>query len=720
MALLLRVLTYCKQPPGAPMEQRFDPLGGTIGRNADNHFVLPDVSKFISRHHCRIEFSSAEGCYTLTDLGSNASQVSGQTVGNGKTARLKHNDTLMIGDYQLQVIVEEQANTPPAAVLDPFAYQATPSQYAQPPAANFLDQPNQVSNQSGFQDPLSAASILDVGMGSNADPLGFNSLGLGGDPLGGPLGGATSQPNTYRGSESDHLAAHHMPYVAPNVVSRPPAPPAYPQGGLPSGGATIPDDFLSHPAAPAPAWAPPAPAAGGAPVALIPDDFDWLAPAAVAAPAPVAAPAWQAPAPTPPAAPLLGADFDPLGGTPLAPLATPQAQPLMPANFDPLGGTPVGAPASAAPTLAGNFDPLGGTPLVTPAATPKPASNFDPLAPPAALGADFDPLGGPPLGTPAATAKAQPDFDPLGGTPLGGTPLGGTPLAAPVRTAAAAVPVDDLEGTMMPGNRPKPGVRGMQQAAAVAPAAPPVQVAPPPAPIAVPVPPAAPVAAPQMAPVIPAVAQAAAGVAAPAAAPGYGNREVMQALLRGLGVPDLKIKGTDAEMAELVGKMLRGAVSGTMGVLLARSATKREIRIEATMLAQKGNNPMKFFPDPEQAMSQMLTNAWAGYLGGEKAIADAFDDLKAHELATIAGMRAALHGVLERFDPQEIEARLAVPTVMDKMLASNRKAKMWDRMVDLYRQMTSEADDDFQRLFGEKFAAAYEEQTNRLRMSRKL
>lgn len=684
------------------MEQRFDYLGGTIGRNPDNQFVLPDVSKFISRHHCRIEYSNQERGYTLTDLGSNASQVNGQAVGNGKTARLKNGDTLMIGDYQLQVVDEDQAAAAPAA-LDPFAYQASPSQYSQPAAASLLDQAP-TGNQGGFQDPLAAASILDVGMGSNADPLGFNSLGMGGDPLGSPLGGVSAQPGSYRGSEPDHLSAHHMPFVAPNVASNVAAPPAaWPQSGTSGGGgfgggATIPDDFLSHPVAPAhtqpmqPAYTAPAPAAGSAPMAMIPDDFDWLAPAA---PTPAAAPAWVQPAAAPqaPAAPIPAAQI-PAAPTPAAP--TPAA-PMLAANFDPLGAV---GPDTPAPVLGDNFDPLG-LPTTPAKAAPQPS-------------ADFDPLGLPITPAKAATAtQPLPDFDPLG------LPLGAP--AAPARTAV----VDDLESTMA-NTRPKPGARGLAGAAPAAPqpappAAPTVQTIARPAPAPAPRPTAAATTAAAVATA--AAPAAAAPTAAPVAqgAPGTGNREVMQALLRGLGLDpaELKIKGSDEQFAELAGKMLRGSVAGTMGVLQARAKTKSEIRIEATVLGQSNNNPLKAFPGPEQALAQMLTNAWAGYMPGEKAVADAFDDLLAHQLATIAGMQAALQGVLERFDPQAIEARLAVPTVMDKMLASNRKAKMWDSMVGLYKQMTSEADDDFQRLFGEKFAAAYEEQTARLRMRRK-
>jgi type VI secretion system FHA domain protein len=165
--------------------------------------------------------------------------------------------------------------------------------------------------------------------------------------------------------------------------------------------------------------------------------------------------------------------------------------------------------------------------------------------------------------------------------------------------------------------------------------------------------------------------------------------------------------------------MLREATVGTMGVLIGRAMTKRESRLEMTMIGAQANNPLKFFPDADSALTQMMNGTMPGYMAPARAFANAFDDLKAHELAIMAGMRAALEGVLKRFDPAAIESRLQVPTVMDRVLAGNRKAKMWDRMVELYAQMASEADSDFHRLFGEAFGKAYEEQIERLRQSRR-
>jgi predicted component of type VI protein secretion system len=75
--------------------------------------------------------------------------------------------------------------------------------------------------------------------------------------------------------------------------------------------------------------------------------------------------------------------------------------------------------------------------------------------------------------------------------------------------------------------------------------------------------------------------------------------------------------------------------------------------------------------------------------------------------------------VLGGFDPAAFVARLQVRTVMVKMLAAYRMAKMWDRLVELYTQMAVEADSDFHRLFGEAFGKAYEEQVARLRQARR-
>jgi predicted component of type VI protein secretion system len=342
-----------------------------------------------------------------------------------------------------------------------------------------------------------------------------------------------------------------------------------------------------------------------------------------------------------------------------------------------------------------SFDPLGLNLFGSPAPAPAAAPNV-----PAWRGAESDhvppeqlPFAPPPARVPSfAAPQPQPQPQPQTAAAMA-IPDDYDPLAdfLPPRVQAAQAPT--------PAPAPLPVEQA--EATAFAPSAPPV-TAPPvmPAPAAPPPPPPLP-AAPR--------------------APGTSAADdpVIQALMRGLGLSELNTKRSAEEIAELAGAMLREATAGTMGVLMGRAMTKRESRLDMTMISAAANNPLKFFPDADSALTQMVGGTMPGYMQPARAFANAFDDLKAHELAIMAGMRAALEGVLARFDPAAIEARLQVPTVMDKVLASNRKAKMWDRMVELYTQMAVEADSDFHRLFGEAFGKAYEEQIARLRQARR-
>jgi len=194
-----------------------------------------------------------------------------------------------------------------------------------------------------------------------------------------------------------------------------------------------------------------------------------------------------------------------------------------------------------------------------------------------------------------------------------------------------------------------------------------------------------------------------------------GEGAVLRALLEGLGLADLRTSRSPEALARLVGEMLREATDGTMGVLMARALTKRESHIDMTMIGARSNNPLKFFPDPASALSQMLSTDAPAYLPGVQALSAAFDDLKAHEMAVIAGMREALSEVVQRFEPGRIERRLAPPGTLDKILPSSRKARLWDHLTELYGELVRDGDEDLQRIFGQKFSTAYQQQVARLR-----
>ena len=101
-----------------------------------------------------------------------------------------------------------------------------------------------------------------------------------------------------------------------------------------------------------------------------------------------------------------------------------------------------------------------------------------------------------------------------------------------------------------------------------------------------------------------------------------------------------------------------------------------------------------------------------------EAMRDAYDDLRAHQIGFVAGLRAALASVLNRFTPTELEARLTSRSLLDSVLPANRKAKLWDLYEQRYSEISREAEDDFHSLFGREFLKAYEAQIAQLQRGR--
>jgi FHA domain-containing protein len=187
----------------------------------------------------------------------------------------------------------------------------------------------------------------------------------------------------------------------------------------------------------------------------------------------------------------------------------------------------------------------------------------------------------------------------------------------------------------------------------------------------------------------------------------------VQALYAGLGAP-VPPQPSPAQM-KLIGALLRAAVQGTLELLAARNIAKRELGASPTLLQPRENNPLKFSPDADVALFHLLGPAQRGFVPALTALTDAFQDLRAHEVAVLAGMRGALDEVLARFDPEALEQRLAPKGLWDNLLPATRKASLWDNYVAHYQQMLSEIEGDFDTLFGRAFLKAYQAQLARLR-----
>ncbi|QJQ04593.1 type VI secretion system-associated FHA domain protein TagH [Undibacterium piscinae] len=194
------------------------------------------------------------------------------------------------------------------------------------------------------------------------------------------------------------------------------------------------------------------------------------------------------------------------------------------------------------------------------------------------------------------------------------------------------------------------------------------------------------------------------------------SAELLQAFLKGAGLPDLNLSsGLTPELMETMGKLVATSVQGTMDLIAQRALVKREVNADVTLVVLRKNNPLKFFPDSQTVLTQMLRKKMPGFMTPDEAMDDAFQDLRAHQLAVVAGMKAAMDALMKKFQPALFEKRLSPPTLLDHLNPARRKAAMWEHFSRLFDSISLESKDEFQTLFGKDFLTAYEKEIERIK-----
>ena len=194
-----------------------------------------------------------------------------------------------------------------------------------------------------------------------------------------------------------------------------------------------------------------------------------------------------------------------------------------------------------------------------------------------------------------------------------------------------------------------------------------------------------------------------------------GSDDAARAFLKALGADDLNIP--DAELAQTMtrlGGVLNTMIGGVREILMTRQSIKSEFRMHQTVISAGANNPLKFSVSVDQAINAMVRPAVKGYLPAAAAVSEALDDIKAHEVAMMTGMEAALKGVLARLDPKRLTERIAADSSLRSVL-SNKKARYWNVFETQYSEISDQAENDFHELFSKEFARAYQDQLERLK-----
>lgn len=190
--------------------------------------------------------------------------------------------------------------------------------------------------------------------------------------------------------------------------------------------------------------------------------------------------------------------------------------------------------------------------------------------------------------------------------------------------------------------------------------------------------------------------------------------ELTSALYAGLGLPLPSTSVPSAQDIKRIGSLLRAAIEGTLGLLATRSIAKRELGGGATLPRPIENNPLKFAGNVDTALTALLGPPQRGFIEPLAAISDAFSDLRAHEVAVLAGMRAALGEVLSRFDPAMLEPLLAPKAMWENRLPGIREAKLWAQFSERYAEIARDIEAEYGSMFGRAFLDAYEKQLEEL------
>lgn len=108
MALKLRVISDHYKALGKRSSRLFGVTGGKIGRAQDNDWILPDPDRYVSSHHCKVDFRA--GRWILEDTSTNGVFINGSdTPASVEGAySLQDGDRLRLGDYEVLVSIDER------------------------------------------------------------------------------------------------------------------------------------------------------------------------------------------------------------------------------------------------------------------------------------------------------------------------------------------------------------------------------------------------------------------------------------------------------------------------------------------------------------------------------------------------------------------------------------------------------------------------------------
>ncbi|MEP7245936.1 MAG: type VI secretion system-associated FHA domain protein TagH [Gammaproteobacteria bacterium] len=191
----------------------------------------------------------------------------------------------------------------------------------------------------------------------------------------------------------------------------------------------------------------------------------------------------------------------------------------------------------------------------------------------------------------------------------------------------------------------------------------------------------------------------------------------IESLLRQFGIDTLTVP---LDTLNSMSSAVRAVLQGLIDVLRERAQFRSQFHIQGGRISATESNPLKFAINAQDALASLFgARGLPITMTPAQAFAEAFDDMRMHQQATLAGIQAGFESVLARFDPDALQERFDRHLKRAGFLPLAAKFRYWDLYVELFEDMSADPNSTFQRMFGEAFTGAYEKRLEDLQGSRR-
>jgi type VI secretion system protein ImpI len=204
----------------------------------------------------------------------------------------------------------------------------------------------------------------------------------------------------------------------------------------------------------------------------------------------------------------------------------------------------------------------------------------------------------------------------------------------------------------------------------------------------------------------------------PVEGPAAVGTSLLDAFLEGAGIDPRSVSEDAPQLMRAAGAAFAAMAMGLRDLLATRALVKDHAGVARTVIGALDNNPLKYSVARAEAVRALLVRREAGYLEPLAAVEASLDDLKAHELALLEGVQAAVTALLAQFAPARLDERLGDASALGILLQGGRRAKLWDLYGERYEEIAEAARVRFMGDVDRAFVAAYERKVHELRARR--